>query len=92
MKNFAFLCYWDLLEKGLKELCLLGDKNNILFVNPKKVSQYLDLTLNRRDIKNYLTQDDPDLPKIDDTIDFEKLSLLTLDLTYFGIKFKWLNR
>ena len=92
MKNFTFLCYWDLMEKRLKELCLLGDKNNVLMVDLKKKSQNRDLNVNRLNIKIFLTQDRHDLSNIDDTFGFKKLNKFAINLTHFGIKFKWLNR
>ena len=90
-KDFEFL-YWDLMEKRLRELCLLGDKNNILLLNLKKKSQNLDPNQNRIDFKMFLTEDNCELSNIDDTFDFETAENMAINLTHFGIKFKWLNR
>ena len=76
------------MEKRLKELCLLGDKNNVLLVDLKKKSQNRDLNVNRLNIKKFLTQDSPDLSNIDDAFDFKKLNKFAINLTHFGIKFK----
>ena len=61
------------MEKRLKELCLLGDKNNVLMVDLKKKSQNRDLNVNRLNIKIFLTQDRHDLSNIEDTFGFKKL-------------------
>ena len=90
-KNFEFL-YWDLMEKRLRELCLLGDKNNILLLNLKKKSQDIDLNVSRIDFKMFLTQDIRALSNIDDTFEFEKAEDMAICLTFFGIKFKCLNK
>ena len=80
------------MEKRLKELCLLGDKNNVLMVDLKKKSQNRDLNVNRLNIKIFLTQDRHDLSNIDDTFEFEKAEDMAICLTFFGIKFKCLNK